>query len=153
RFASVLRASVSLWLAFVLPVTAVKMETRRCSKTLHWLADLAFGGILLLPNLCVAQSAATPYQEGIRLLRNQKWVEATKELEQAVKLEPRNVEAHIALGIARLRSGNLEAGLGSFRRAVELRPSSAEAHYNLGLALREAGRLEPAKNEFQSTIA
>ena len=110
------------------------------------LACLAFVGVLSLHILSVAQSAATPYQEGIRLLQNQDWAGAAKALEWALKLEPRNVEAHIALGIARLRSGNVEAGLASFRRAVELSPSSAEARYNLGLGLRESRQVELAKS-------
>jgi Flp pilus assembly protein TadD len=57
-----------------------------------------------------------------------------------VVLQPKSVEAQIALGIARLRSGDSQSGLKSFRRAVELNPSSAEAHYNLGLGLRESVR-------------
>src|SRR5262245_33729499 len=115
------------------------MGMKRCSR----LAGLAFVGISSLAVVIFAQSDATSYQEGIRLLQKQDWAGAAKALEQAVKLEPKHVEAHIALGIARLRTGNLEAGLSSFRRAVELNPSSADAHYNLGLALRESGQLEP----------
>jgi hypothetical protein len=67
------------------------------------LACLTFAAVLSLPSLTVAQKVdSSPYQEGIRLLRAQDWSGAAKVLERAVKLEPRNVEAHIALGIALL---------------------------------------------------
>src|SRR5881396_1721881 len=75
---------------------------------------LLFAGALMVPALCVAQQA-TPYQEGIRLLRNEDWAAAAAQLERAVKVEPNRAEAHIALGIARLRSGDVQAGLASFR--------------------------------------
>src|SRR6266404_8882179 len=53
---------------------------------------------LALAALCFAQPTTNPYQEGIRLLRNQNWRTAAAELERAVELQPRSVDAHIALG-------------------------------------------------------
>lgn len=105
-----------------------------------------------LAALCAAQPALNSYQEGIRLLRNQNWQAAAAALEKAVASEPKNVEAQIALGIARLRSGDVEAGLKSFRRAVQLNPASVDAHYNLGLALREAGQAPAALTEFATSV-
>ncbi len=119
---------------------------RSCSRPGLLLAGLVLGAT------CFAQQAATPYQEGIRLLRNQDWGAAAAALEQAVKLQPKTARVHIALGIARLRSGSVQAGLASFRRAVELNPSSADAHYNLGLALRESGQAEPGRAEFANAV-
>src|SRR5882672_1412437 len=100
---------------------------RFCSGARRLLAGLILAGA------CFAQPAA-PYQEGIRLLKNQDWGAAAAQLERAVKLQPKSADAHVALGIARLRSGDVKAGVESFRRAVELNPSSGEAHYYLGLA-------------------
>ena len=105
--------------------------------------------VLALAAACFAQPA---YQEGIRLLRNQDWKAAAAQLERAVQLQPKSVDAHIALGIAKLRSGDVPGGLQSFRAAVRLNPSSAEAHYNLGLALRESGQAEPALAEFATAV-
>src|SRR5438093_7810061 len=68
---------------------------------------LLFAAVLSLPTLGLAQVTKTPYQEGIRLLRNEDWAAAAAVLERAVELEPKRVEAHIALGIARLRSGDI----------------------------------------------
>ena len=73
-------------------------------------------------------------------------------MERAVALQPKSVDAQIALGIARLRSGDAQSGLKSFRRAVELDASSAEAHYNLGLALRESGQAAAALTEFATAV-
>src|SRR5258706_15440584 len=117
---------------------------RRCMKN-FWIA-------LALAAICLAQPAVNPYQEGIRLLRNQDWGAAVVALERAIELQPKNADAHIALGIARLRSGNAQGGLQSFRRAVELNSSSAEAHHNLGLALRESGQAPAALTEFAAAV-
>jgi hypothetical protein len=46
---------------------------------------------------CLAQKPVDPYEEGIRLLRNQDWRGAAAQLERAVLLQTKSVEAQIAL--------------------------------------------------------
>jgi Flp pilus assembly protein TadD len=98
---------------------------------------------LALAVACMAQPPANPYQEGIRLLGNREWKAAAAELERAVLVQPKSVDAHIALGIARLRSGDAQSGLQAFRRAVELDAGSAEARLGDRPARERSGGTRP----------
>jgi len=98
---------------------------------------------LILAVACFAQPTANPYQEGIRLLRNQKLACRRNRARAAVELQPRSVDAHIA---ARNRAASDQRH--SIRLAVlparrPMNPSSAEAHYNLGLACASLARPRP----------
>src|SRR5687767_15016887 len=78
-------------------------------------------------------------ESGRLLLRQQAWRSAATEFESVLKVAPKDVEAHIGLGIALWASGDRESALASFYRATERNPSSPEAHFNVAVALRDAG--------------
>ena len=61
------------------------MEMKSCSECGCLLVCFAFVGALSLPALCAQKPDSSPYQEGIRLLRNQDWAGAAKALERALK--------------------------------------------------------------------
>jgi tetratricopeptide (TPR) repeat protein len=60
---------------------------------------------------------------------------AAKTYETALRRDPRNPLLESKLGLADLRSGNVQAGLARLRRAVASRPQAPEAHERLILAL------------------
>ena len=77
---------------------------------------------------------------------------SAKEIEQlrkVIALAPTFGRAHLALGKALLREGNVPEAVGALQEVVRLEPTSGEAHYQLGLALARAGRKDEASAELE----
>ena len=109
--------------------------------------------LLLLSVSAIAETTAeTHYLRGVQLLERREMVEAGKELEACLKLDPLSASAHHALGLVRLSEENSAGAMREFRRAIEINPSLAEAHLALGLALGQSGMLPQAAAEFRSAI-
>jgi len=73
-----------------------------------------------------------------------------KEIEQlrkVIAMAPTHARAHLALGKALLRDGNIPEAVQELQEATRLSPDSGESHYQLGLALTRAGRKDKAAVE------
>jgi tetratricopeptide (TPR) repeat protein len=70
-------------------------------------------------------------------------------LDEALALEPNNVEALNERGLAKADAGALGAALADFSRAIELAPSMAAAYHNRGLLYVKANAVEKACRDFQ----
>jgi tetratricopeptide (TPR) repeat protein len=62
------------------------------------------------------------------------------QLKEVIALAPTFARAHLALGKALLREGDVGAAVAALQEAVRLEPERGDAHYQLGLALARAGR-------------
>jgi len=69
-------------------------------------------------------------------------------LSRAVSLDPKEFEAHWALGRALALKERYPDAVESFQKAVAIAPARSDAHYQLGLALKRLGRTEEANREF-----
>jgi tetratricopeptide (TPR) repeat protein len=65
-------------------------------------------------------------------------------LEQAVEVNPNDVNAVYDLGLTLLLCGRPADAIARLQRAAALKPGHAYAHYNLGVALQSLGQIEPA---------
>ncbi len=63
---------------------------------------------------------------------------ARGEFERSIALAPDRGEAHLGLGLVRLRLQQPDQARRSFERAVQISGTDSEAHYQLGLALQRA---------------
>ncbi|MGA8866682.1 MAG: tetratricopeptide repeat protein [Candidatus Sulfotelmatobacter sp.] len=88
---------------------------------------------------------------GNLLLAQGRAQEAVAPLEKAVALAPNNAFCRLKLGIAYLRSRQLEGAQRELEKATQLDPDSAAAHYQLGKLYREMHALDRAKAEFDRT--
>ena len=70
-----------------------------------------------------------------------------KHLEDALRLAPNYVIAHIDLGLVLIRLGETKEGLEHLERAVELEPNTARPHYWLSSAYATLGRKREAADE------
>lgn len=80
---------------------------------------------------------------------------AVDELEQhrrAVRLNPRDANAHALLGLALLRQRQLDDGVAGLRRALELNPKVKGLHAVLAAALFELGQYEAAADTYRQAL-
>jgi tetratricopeptide (TPR) repeat protein len=75
--------------------------------------------------------------------------DALKELSAVVAIDPRDFEAHAAIGRIRLEAGDHAGAVVALKRALELKPTLHEARYALALALKQTGRGEEAAREME----
>lgn len=90
---------------------------------------LAF--FLLAPN-AFSENAKTYISKGKEWAKMGDYKKAIKEYNEALVLEPDNVEAHLFLGLAYADSGNLDRAVTHAQRASQIQPSYT-SFYNLGL--------------------
>jgi len=78
---------------------------------------------------------------------------AIAEYNNALKLNPDNVEAHQKLGFLLYNVKNApEEGMAHLRQAIELDPRDPRAHYDLGLALLHQQRLDEASQHLAEAL-
>jgi tetratricopeptide (TPR) repeat protein len=106
--------------------------TPRCTRLLH--AALFIAVLLVIPPRAAAFYTDTDRAKD--LMQAQRYREAARVLEKAVKADPQNGEAFYHLGLCRLRDRDYRGAEVNFRRAFELRASYG---YVIGGTLRGAG--------------
>jgi predicted Zn-dependent protease len=64
------------------------------------------------------------------------YLEARKDLNRAIALDPRSQQAHYLLGYVLLRMNDANGAIGEFHTAITLGPGQPRTYYQLALALR-----------------
>lgn len=101
----------------------------------HFLFSLFLAGAVP----AAAQTAPAGADKDIRLQTPAELARTATELEQAVIMQPENVELHLKLGFTYTRLGKADEAQRSFETAVRLDPKKAIAHYMLGLIYEKKG--------------
>jgi len=71
---------------------------------------------------------------------------------QALRLQPRMVEALLNCGTLFYEQGNFERAADCFQRAIEVAPQNSLAHSNLGTVLQELGQTEEARQHLRQAV-
>ena len=79
--------------------------------------------------------------------------EARKRLERAARVNPRNANAWMALGVVAFDTDELPAAAEAFDRAARLAPTRYEPHFNMGAILEAAGDYEQAIEQYEKAQA
>ena len=74
-------------------------------------------------------------------------------LEDIVRLEQRDVDIWLMLGVIAGREKGRSDAVKFLRKALNLRPRDPQVLYNLGLALRESGDGAGAEAEFEAALS
>jgi tetratricopeptide (TPR) repeat protein len=77
---------------------------------------------------------------------------SVNEIATAIKLDPKNAQAHLNLGSAYVQTNQELRARAEFERAVELEPWFPEAHNNLGLILAKNNQLSEAEEHFRRAL-
>lgn len=70
-----------------------------------------------------------------------------KDLDQAIKLSPKNVYAHFNKGNVYMLQGDYTSAISCYTTAIELKPDLAEAYYNRGLMYLRLGNKTSGIND------
>ncbi len=126
-----------------------------------WKKVLA-GGILLLFILTALYAGQVTIQarslysdskihnnHGHYLMTQGKVMEAEKELNKAIKINNRNVSAHINLGVLRTKQKDFKEAIDYFKNAIKIDEKRVTAYYNLGVVYYYAGKYKEALMHFK----
>jgi len=98
--------------------------------------------------------AAAHLERGVQLEQVGRLKDAVAETEEALRLNPELVKAHINLLILYGRMGNREKAEEQFQAAVKLNPTQfPDAYYNYGIILLEESKLGEAEEAFRKALA
>jgi Tfp pilus assembly protein PilF len=86
---------------------------------------------------------------GLIYLQQDKIEDAKKLFQQAVKINPKYVEAHYNLGSILFSQGKFDAALTAFRKAAESNSNYPNAYYGAGLVFLRQNRFSDAEQVLQ----
>jgi tetratricopeptide (TPR) repeat protein len=152
-------------IAFVAGTAATRMDPRRFLVTGLALA-LAAGAVTWHRNTLYRQeeslwqdtlakrpdNARTHNNLGRYYHQQQRWDEAIKCFEQALRLDAGIWTTHFNLGLALMKAGRVEEAVAPLARAASMPPYFSSAHLNLGIALSRLGRAEEALPHFAAAL-
>jgi tetratricopeptide (TPR) repeat protein len=92
------------------------------------------------------------YEIGDKLLQENRVEEGIRQLRTAVKLDPKLVEAQMALAGALIHVGRVDEAVAQSKEALRLRPDYGQLHCNLGALLTDLGRFEEARTHLQEAL-
>jgi tetratricopeptide (TPR) repeat protein len=94
-------------------------------------------------------SAVSLYNQGVDLMRGQKWAQAQAKFEQAVKADPKFAEAHnnLAFTLRKQGSANFQKSLEHYNKAIQLNSKLAEAYMYRGVLFTQMGRKTDAESD------
>ncbi|MCJ7736902.1 MAG: tetratricopeptide repeat protein, partial [Anaerolineae bacterium] len=90
--------------------------------------------------------------QGRQCLQEEKWRDAIRCFQAALRVDLEHAQAHLGLGIAYWHLGRTDEAIFEYRAVLRLHPRSAEAHFGLGVAYRQQGRLEDAIREYMVAL-
>ena len=91
------------------------------------------------------ESAEAHVAAGQGFSMEQRYVDAAKEFERAIELDPALFDAYYYYGRACFKSGDSDKSLRLFQQAQDVRPEDYEAIYLTSLVLRQLGRNEESR--------
>jgi tetratricopeptide (TPR) repeat protein len=89
------------------------------------------------------------YEQGVEHSKNQRWPQAIQAYVQAVRLEPRFVEAWTNLGYAYRKVNDNNRSLDAYKRALDINSNYAAAHEYVGRLYIAMGNKEMAMRHYE----
>jgi Tfp pilus assembly protein PilF len=111
------------------------------------------GGFTIVEEVRVGNDIHTDYDNAMRFFEQKQYEQGIASLLKVTQAAPNVTAAHIDLGIAYARMGDLERAEASLVRALELNPRHPIAHNELGMVQRRKGQLDGARASYEKALA
>jgi len=111
------------------------------------------GGFTITQPVSVPADVRADYETAVRLLKEKRYEPGIALMLKVTEHVPDMAAAHIDLGIAYSRTGDLDHAEASLRKALELNPRHPVAYNELGLVQRRKGQFAQARASYEAALA
>lgn len=99
-----------------------------------------------------AEASPDYYDEGLGLVREERYHEALTAFRLALREEPEDASPLEQMGVVYTRIGMTDEAIKAYRRALEREPESPAAHYGVGFLLLKRGRRDEAEEHLEAFL-
>jgi len=111
------------------------------------------GGFTIVEEVRVGNDIHADYDAAMRAFEQKQYEQGIAALQRVTQAAPNVTAAHIDLGIAYARIGDLDKAEASLQRALELNPRHPIAHNELGMVQRRKGQFDAARASYEKALA
>jgi Flp pilus assembly protein TadD len=111
------------------------------------------GGFTIVEEVRVGNDIHADYDAAMRSFEQKQYEQGIASLVRVTQAAPNVTAAHIDLGIAYARTGDLDKAEASLTRALELNPRHPIAHNELAMVQRRKGQFTAARTSYEKALA
>lgn len=111
------------------------------------------GGFSIVEEVRVGNDIHADYDAAMRFFEQKQYEQGIASLVKVTQAAPNVTAAHIDLGIAYARIGDLDKAEASLMRALELNPRHPIAYNELGMVQRRKGQFSAARTSYEKALA
>jgi Flp pilus assembly protein TadD len=110
-------------------------------------------GFVITEEVRVSAEVRADFEQAVQLLEQERYQQGIALLVKVTERAPEATAAHIDLGIAYRKTGELEKAEASIQQALQLNPRHPVAHNELGMLYRRTGRFQEARMHYEQALS